>query len=80
MHPALKLKFKNKKDKVGVLADSPDTTTFYESLNKLLEKNKIQHLNLEWMKLGDKVILITEALTTNLSLLSLHISYNNISE
>jgi hypothetical protein len=32
------------------------------------------------MKLGDKVILITEALTTNLSLVSLHISYNNISE
>ena len=72
--------FKNKRDKKGYMDDSEDTKQFYESLGAIIKMNTIQHINLEFMNLGDKVMLMTEYLVQNTSLYTVHLSNNYISE
>ena len=51
---------------------------FYDSLATIVKENVIQHLNLEWMRLGNRAILLCEALCSNTSLYSVHLSNNRI--
>ena len=80
MNPKQVRIFKNKKDKVGRMGDSEETLLFYNSISSLLNQNAIQLLNLEWMRLGGRVVLLCEALATNTSLSSLHLSNNLIDD
>ena len=79
MKPSEERYFKNKKDKKGFMGDSEETKQFYESIGTILRLNIIQHLNFEFMNLGNRAILLCEYLVDNTSLYSLHLSNNLIS-
>lgn len=79
--PATKIRNLKKKGKMrGKLVDSPATAAFYEGILQLLDMNEIVHLNLDWMKLGDKALDLCEGLARNTSLHSIHLSNNLISK
>ena len=78
MSPKQEHQFKNKKDKVGFMGDAEETLHFYDSVGAILKKNVLQHLNLEWMRLGNRAVLLCQALVGNTSLSTVHLSNNLI--
>lgn len=78
MSPKQEHQFKNKKDKVGFMGDAEETLHFYDSVGAILKKNILQHLNLEWMRLGNRAVLLCQALVGNTSLSTVHLSNNLI--